>query len=202
MNKNILILIFWFSNRFPFISMGANNLHKFDGTSITEIVGDDVFFEIVEPEELSYTYRTRPAKNFGTKFNVNFSHGVIPLVPVDPADGCSWPDNANDLRGNIVLAERGECSFLSKAIKAEQVGAVAIIIADYDVKNDDLYVEMIDDKTLRKTNIPATFLVGRNGYIIRKTLKKLRLKQALIRIPLNMTHVPVHKMRQPPWVPW
>ncbi|KAG8248477.1 PA domain [Homalodisca vitripennis] len=163
MNKNILILIFWFSNRFPFISMGANNLHKFDGTSITEIVGDDVFFEIVEPEELSYTYRTRPAKNFGTKFNVNFSHGVIPLVPVDPADGCSWPDNANDLRGNIVLAERGECSFLSKAIKAEQVGAVAIIIADYDVKNDDLYVEMIDDKTLRKTNIPATFLVGRNG---------------------------------------
>lgn len=39
-----------------------------EGTSTAEVVGSDIFFEIIEPEELSYTYRTRPAKNFGTFF--------------------------------------------------------------------------------------------------------------------------------------
>jgi hypothetical protein len=44
----------------------ANNLHTYDGVSSTDIIGSDVFFEIIEPEELGYTYRIRPAKDFGT----------------------------------------------------------------------------------------------------------------------------------------
>lgn len=43
----------------------ANNLHTYDGVSSTDIIGSDVFFEIIEPEELGYTYRIRPAKDFG-----------------------------------------------------------------------------------------------------------------------------------------
>lgn len=39
-------------------------------------------------------------------------------------------------------------------------------------------------------------------YIIRRTLKKLDLKEALIRIPVNLTYVPIDKMQQPPWVIW
>lgn len=45
------------------------------------------------------------------------------------------------------------------------MGASAIIIADYDNRNDELYIEMVDDKTTRKTHIPATFLVGKNGLV-------------------------------------
>jgi hypothetical protein len=47
------------------MSFSANNLHTYDGVSSTDIIGSDVFFEIIEPEELSYTYRIRPAKDFG-----------------------------------------------------------------------------------------------------------------------------------------
>lgn len=39
-----------------------------DGTSIADIIGGDVFFEIIDPEELEYTYRIRPAKDFGAPF--------------------------------------------------------------------------------------------------------------------------------------
>lgn len=39
----------------------------FDNVDIVDIFDyeSDVFFEILEPEELSYTYRIRPASNFG-----------------------------------------------------------------------------------------------------------------------------------------
>ena len=40
------------------------------------------------------------------------------------------------------LIERGECSFVSKAIKAAEAGAVAAIITDNDTENDELYVAM------------------------------------------------------------
>jgi hypothetical protein len=48
--------------------LSANNLHTYDGVSSSDIIGVDVFFEIIEPEELGYTYRIRPAKDFGAPF--------------------------------------------------------------------------------------------------------------------------------------
>lgn len=39
-----------------------------DGTSTVDIINGDVFFEIIDPVELEYTYRIRPAKDFGAPF--------------------------------------------------------------------------------------------------------------------------------------
>lgn len=47
-----------------------------DGTSIADIIGGDVFFEIIDPEELEYTYRIRPAKDFGAPF-VSYVYIVV-----------------------------------------------------------------------------------------------------------------------------
>lgn len=52
-------------SRFDFL---VNNLHSLDGTSTAEIIAGDIFFEIVDPVELEYTYRIRPAKDFGAPF--------------------------------------------------------------------------------------------------------------------------------------
>ena len=41
-----------------------------------------------------------------------------------------------------MASERGECSFVSKAIKAMEAGAVAAIITDNDAENDEMYVAM------------------------------------------------------------
>lgn len=180
----------------------GNNLYWIGDVSQAQIIGNDIFFEILEPKELCYTYRTRPARNFGASFNESFVKPSIPLVPAIPSVCCGRPINANELRGSVALVERGECSFVSKTLRAEEVGAVAVIISDYKPSNDDLFIEMLDDETLRQTNIPAAFLVGKNGYIIRKTLEKLHRNHALIRIPVNLTHVPIHKMKQPPWLAW
>ena len=41
-----------------------------------------------------------------------------------------------------IATERGECSFVSKAIKAMEAGAIAAVITDNDVENDEMYVAM------------------------------------------------------------
>lgn len=58
-----------------------------------------------------------------------------------------------------------ECSFLSKTVKAEEVGARAIIVANQDPESDEFYIEMINDNTSREVHIPAGFLLGKNGYV-------------------------------------
>ncbi|CAH1982012.1 unnamed protein product [Acanthoscelides obtectus] len=85
----------------------ANTLHLMDGTSTAEIIHGDVFFEIVEPEELEYTYRLRPAKDFGAPFNASFHVKNVPLVPILPKFGCKPPDNGEEIEGNVAFVQRG-----------------------------------------------------------------------------------------------
>lgn len=188
------------------VNSGAGNLHMYDGTRTPDVVAGDVFFEIVDPPELEYTYRIRPARDFGASFEAaSFKVTEGKLVPAIPSEACE-PNfiNEKDLRGNIAMVERGECSFLTKAINIEAVGGKAVIITEIDSNSDnyDYYIEMIHDKTDRETHIPAAFLLGKNGIIIRKTLAKLHRRYALINLPVNLTFVAPHEINQPPWLQW
>ncbi|XP_041979683.1 PRADC1-like protein [Aricia agestis] len=187
------------------VSPGANDLHFEDGASTADIIGGDVFFEILDPPELRYTYRMRPARDFGATFNESFQLRKVKLVPTVPLHSCTDIENSELLLGQVALSERGECSFASKTSKAQQAGAIAIIITESLDKWDDAQdylIEMVDDKMELNINIPAAFLPGRNGATILRTLKKLDMKYAIISLPINMTHVPFHKMNQPPWIAW
>lgn len=201
-NLQWIAWVLLFSQIFIIVHSVANNLHLMEGTSIPEVLGSDVFFEIIEPGELGYTYRLRPAKDFGAPFNESFRAMGVGLIPVDPPSGCSWPRNAELVEGNIALVERGECSFVTKALKMEEVGALAVIVADNDIKGDEHFIDMVDDNTLREVHIPAGFILGKNGHMIRRTLAKLHRRRAIVNIPINLTYVPVVKHKQPPWLGW
>ncbi|KAL0269090.1 UNVERIFIED_CONTAM: hypothetical protein PYX00_006927 [Menopon gallinae] len=196
-SRIVLFLLF-----FQILYSIAHHFNNLEVLSTHEIIGSDVFFEIIEPKELAYTYKIRPAQDFGTTFNATFSARNVPLVPAEPFYACDQLDNSDELYGNIALVERGECSFLTKSLNVEKAGALAIIVSDYDKDNDDLYIEMIDDNTFRQVNIPAGFLLGKNGYIIKTTLERLKRRYALINLPVNMTYVPLNKFNQPPWLGW
>ena len=101
-----------------------------------------IFFEIIHPEELSYTYKLNPAQ-FSPKWNLTFGP-EISLVLAEPPCGCGSLINQEEVEGKIVLMERGECSFVSKSLKAQEAGAQAAIITDKNEDMDELYVSMID----------------------------------------------------------
>lgn len=179
----------------------VNNLHTYDGAKTQDIIFGDVFFEILEPEDLEYTYRVRPAKDFGPTFSDNlFARKRNDLVLAEPREACTKLTNDDDVDGNVVLIERGECSFLSKVILAEEAGAIGAIITDTKNREDvDYYIEMVHDNTDRDTNIPAGYLMGQNGRMIMNTLDKHGLDRAIINIPVNLTFVPTEEINHPPW---
>ena len=39
-------------------------------------------------------------------------------------------------------------------------------------------------------------------FIIKRTLESLSLPHATVNIPVNISHVAPHKLRQPPWIVW
>ncbi|KAM3965011.1 PRADC1-like protein [Aphomia sociella] len=187
------------------VSPGANDLHFNDGASTADAIAGDVFFEILDPPELRYSYRLRPAKDFGATFNGSLQFERARLVPTVPFHSCSDIVNHEEIVGHIALSERGECSFVYKTAKAQQAGARAVIITESVDKWDeslDHLIEMVDDKMDLDVNIPAAFLLGRSGATILRTLRRLRRSYAIVNLPINMTHVPISKINQPPWLAW
>lgn len=72
------------------------------------------------------------------------------------------------LAGKIVLAERGETSFLEKAQQAEQAGATALII--YNHNPDPFEGSIADDQT--SIHIPVATISRENGLDLKENLKE------------------------------
>lgn len=58
-------------------------------------------------------------------------------------DGCS--PIANDLTGMIALIDRGACSFVQKAINAQDAGAMAVVVCNDDTDNPDNVITLGGD---------------------------------------------------------
>ncbi|KAL4232069.1 hypothetical protein ACF0H5_009645 [Mactra antiquata] len=168
--------------------------------NINVLLSDVNFMEVVQPSSISYTYKLRPARNFGTRLSRRYNG--MELVLADPYYGCSSLSNTHLIENRIVMMLRGECSFVTKSIHAQEAGAVAVIITDNDMKNDQLFIDMVDDETEREVYIPAYFLLGKDGYVIRNTMESLNIDVAIINIPINVTNANVYNVKQPPWTLW
>lgn len=161
------------------------------------------FFEILEPQELQYTYSITPSQFtpfFNSSSNADMGGHVKYMTLAQPPCGCG--PLTNSVRDKVVLIQRGECSFVSKAARAEEAGAFGAIVTDNDEKNDELTISMTDDQTDRKINIPVAFLLGMDGYYIRRVLERNGLNQAVIQIPVNISQKAILDLNRPPWLVW
>lgn len=80
----------------------------------------------------------------------------------DPPEACSPLNNADDIEDQVVLIERGGCTFTDKAIQAQLAGAKMAIITD-SRNGSEGFIDMIRDDTNRIASIPVGFLPGSNG---------------------------------------
>ncbi|XP_058660118.1 protease-associated domain-containing protein 1 isoform X1 [Ammospiza nelsoni] len=159
-----------------------------------------LYFQVLSPGDIRYIFTATPAKDFGGVFNTRYDQ--IHLVPADPPEACGELNNGVFIQDQIALVERGGCSFLSKTRVIQEHGGRAVIIADNAYDNDSFYIEMIQDSSRRTADIPALFLLGRDGYMIRRSLEQHGLPWAVISIPVNVTSIPTYEMMQPPWTFW
>lgn len=83
------------------------------------------------PQELIADLPIVPA-SFGPRFNTVQQQDNIKLVKSEPYNACSDITNVDNVRGNVVLIERGICSFVIKAENARKAGAAMMLVANND----------------------------------------------------------------------
>lgn len=114
------------------------------------------FLTVQSPNNLAGTYLAAKA-NFGP---------LLPAVPVvadvvvmedavaPTADGCDSIVNAAALNGKIVMIDQGTCGFVDKAQRAQDAGALGVIIA-----NNIGFLFVMNDNTPNTLTIPTVMVL-------------------------------------------
>lgn len=107
-----------------------------DGFRVTPTdVPPEQVFQVLSPAAIAGAHPAVPSdrSQAGT-------FGVLPTTPIiadvvyaNPGEACDDLTNAEELAGKIALVDRGTCPFFDKALRAQEAGAVAVIIANNGV---------------------------------------------------------------------
>ncbi len=86
-----------------------------------------------------------------------------------PNQVCSTISNANELVGKIALIDRGTCTFKSKVLRAQQAGAIGVIICN----NENSFLTMANDPSIpTNPTIPVVMILPQQCQVIRANLNK------------------------------
>ncbi len=121
-------------------------------------------FEVYEPADIAGTYVSAWAL-FGPALSTTEYAGQI--VPAEPSLACDSLTNPWSINGNIALIDRGECPFTDKVLKAQQVGAIAVIVVN-NVEGPP--ITMSGSDPFQAIRIPAIMISMSDGEMIRTAL--------------------------------
>jgi len=95
------------------------------GNDLRENCVGGVRLDVLSPEPIATSYSAGPA-NFGPPLDETGISGD--LAAAEPAVACTPIENS--LAGKIALVDRGMCTFDTKALFAQQAGAIGMIVAN------------------------------------------------------------------------
>ena len=127
----------------------------------------NTLLEVTAPAAVAGLYNTGLAEFGPSPLDVTVSGEVVVvddevLTPYT-SDGCQLPF-ANDLTGKIAMVDRGGCVFELKAKNAEEAGAIAVIICNFDDQAND----MAGNAGVEEPNIPTVSLSVSSCALIRQ----------------------------------
>lgn len=102
-------------------------------------------------------------------------HGQLVLIAdEDERVGCSpfSPAVRRSIKGNLVYIERGVCTFMQKALHAQQAGAVGVVMANTQTR--DLFV-MGQDGSGREVTIPTVMIDRHKSNLFKLCMQKKAL---------------------------
>jgi hypothetical protein len=97
------------------------------------------------------------------------------LVFAEPSDGCNIDGtivNTTLITGNILLVDRGTCSFAKKAVEAQRVGATAVIVVNSDDK--DLFFMADPTAEGKSLTIPTAIISKSSGLKLRESVSQFK----------------------------
>lgn len=134
--------------------------------------------EVATPASLAGTYAVGHAL-FGPKdFDVSaqwvlYDDGITDPNEADatPHDACEapTPENAQKLQGNIAVIDRGACFFVDKVDRAQQAGAIGVVIINH--KTNETVINMGATDNPPTINIGSLMLSQADGAPIKAALQ-------------------------------
>ncbi|KAL5281282.1 EDEM3 family protein [Megaselia abdita] len=127
---------------------------------------------VFKSEDNSSTVLTAGPSHFGKELKYGeFIEGEVLMS--NPLKCCSTLENLENIEQKIVLSERGDCTFVDKARRAEKAGAKGLIICDNNdgtSSETDSMFAMSGDGT-NDVTIPVVFIYSKECNILKNNLK-------------------------------
>lgn len=89
-------------------------------------------FQVNAPVDIAGTYLNNVAAFGAPSFNVTGFLAEVNDGSAEPSLGCESLVNVEEIAGKIALIDRGDCEFGVKALNAENAGAIAVVICNYE----------------------------------------------------------------------
>ncbi|MEM6316362.1 MAG: T9SS-dependent M36 family metallopeptidase [Bacteroidota bacterium] len=129
--------------------------------------GGGRLLQVTSPEEVAGGFETGTA-DFGPDVTTTPISGQVALVNDGSLGnatlGCGPLVNAEDVDGKIALVDRGQCYFVEKALSAQNAGAIAVIVCNYE----NSFINMGSPNNFSaQINIPTVMLKRNDCQIIR-----------------------------------
>jgi len=126
--------------------------------------------EILSPSSIRRTFLASPA-TFGPPLNLEGFEGQLALA--NPLNACLPLTNPSEVKGKIVLVERGVCMFGEKARNIMSYGGIGVIVADHG-DNSEVFVmtDSLDQKV--PVTIPSILITNKHSKILRAYLEDLK----------------------------
>jgi len=175
---------------------------EFDGLHVEQQLQ---YFYVKTPKIISYDYPMKLSRDFGGPLSDHEPFSAE-LVMADPLNACEPLKNpGSGIIGShfyydrVVLAIRGECSFMEKTLNIQKAGGFAAFIYNNEAKDE--WILMAKDETSRanEVNISPYFLYHSDGKNIYEAISDSASQKAIIHLPMNQTR---KFIQHPPWRVW
>ncbi|CAL8387186.1 unnamed protein product [Boreogadus saida] len=132
--------------------------------------------QLISPPFLGRTVLTAGPAKFGMDLTKQ-EHGVKgSIMKASPYTACGPIENADQLRGHIALALRGDCMFAGKARRLQEAGATGVIFIDHqdgsNIEDSPLFQMVGDGDSTADLTLPLVFLFSREGALLTTALEE------------------------------
>ncbi len=131
---------------------------------------DAQYLQVDAPSSIAGTYQTGVTEGWGTTITTtNPVSGEVVEVNDNvfnalATDACEPLVNGDEVNGKIALVDRGGCGFGTKALNAQNSGAIGVIICNYE----EATTNMLPGTDGSQVNIPVVFIKSNDCAVLRQ----------------------------------